>query len=271
MIAQLEASSLCERIQRTVIGSAGMERDDVELAHAFVELADTLTDAYDVVEHLHTLASRCVELVDVDAAGVLLNDSGDRLRMISSSHESPHLVDLLELLSNEGPGYEAFHRGELVSCPDLSQPTDSRHRLSVAAICDGYASVHALPMRLREQRIGSVMLFRVRTGALDPHESAIAQALTDVATIGMLQQRAQARQELLTGQLQTALNSRVVIEQAKGVLAERRSLFMEQAFDELRSFARSHNRRLSDVAYAVVRNAPDVIPLMERSPSRRTG
>jgi len=241
------------------------------LARTFVELADTLTEGYDAIEHLHMLAGRFVELLDLDDAGILLNGSGDTLRMAVTSREHPGLVELVEMQSDEGPGLDAFRSGEAVTSADLNSAVQTWPRFAPTAIRAGYAAVHALPMRLRVQRIGAVVLLRTRSSAMDADDAAIAQALADVATIGMVQHRVHAQQELLTGQLQTALNSRVVIEQAKGVLAERRSMFMEQAFEELRTFARSHNRRLSEVAYAVVQNAPDVTALTGRSPAQRTG
>lgn len=244
---------------------------ELGLARTFVDLADTLADGYDAIEHLHVLAGRYVELLDLDDAGILLNGSGDTLRVVATSREHPDVVELVELQSQEGPGLDAYHRGEAVASDDLAHAGRTWPRFAPTAVGAGYGSVYALPMRLREQRIGAVVLLRTRAGAMDADDAAIAQALADVATIGMVQHRVHAQQELLTGQLQNALNSRVVIEQAKGVLAERRSLFMEQAFEELRTFARSHNRRLSDVAYAVVQNAPDVIALTRRPPVQRTG
>ena len=116
----------------------------------------------------------------------------------------------------------------------------------------GYRAVHALPMRLREETIGALNLFRVHPGALRAPSCASGQALADVATIGILQERAIRRREVLAEQLQVALNSRVIIEQAKGILAERGRLDMAQAFALLRGHARSNNRRLSDLARGVV-------------------
>ena len=243
----------------------------LSLARTFVELADTLADGYDAVEHLHILAGRYVELLDIDDAAILLNGSGDALRMVATSREHLALVELVELQTEEGPGLDAYHCGEAVSSDDLAYADKTWPKFAPTALRAGYASVHALPMRLRDQRIGAVVLLGAPPRSIEPDDAAVAQALADVATIGMVQHRVRAHQEILTGQLQTALNSRVVIEQAKGVLAERRSLFMEQAFEELRSFARSHNRRLSEVAYAVVRNAPDVTALTGQSPAQRTG
>jgi transcriptional regulator with GAF, ATPase, and Fis domain len=224
------------------------------LAEAFVALADTLVDDFDVVDFLHELTVRCAEVLGVSAAGVLLADQRGALRAVAASTEQTRLLELLQSQTNQGPCPECFHTGRRVAVADLSAPTAATRwpRFVAEARQTGFASVHAIPMRLRTDIIGALNLFGTQPGALDEETIRLAQALADVATIGLLQARAIRQRETLAEQLQTALNSRVVIEQAKGVIAERRRLDMDQSFVLLRSTARTTNRRLSDLARAVV-------------------
>jgi GAF domain-containing protein len=237
-----------------------------ELVRTFVELSDTLADDFDISEFLHLLARRFVDLLDVDASGVMLGDHRGELQLIATSTERPELVDLIEHQRDEGPCLDAYRKGEAFSSADLRYAEISWPRFARAATRLSFAAVHAFPMQLRAETIGTTCLLRRRVGALSRGDLEIARALGDIATIAILQHRGRSQREVLASQLQTALNSRVIIEQAKGVLAERRQLFMDEAFNEMRGFARSHNRRLTDVAYAVVRNEPEVGPLT-RPPS----
>ena len=225
-----------------------------QLAEAFVALADTLVDDFDVVDFLHELTVRCAQVLGVAAAGVLLTDQRGALRVVAASTEQTRLLELLQLQTDQGPCPECFHTSRPVAVADLSTPTAARRwpGFVTEARHIGFASVHALPMRLRTDVIGALNLFGTQPGALDEDTIQLAQALADVATIGLLQARAIHQRETLAEQLQTALNSRIVIEQAKGVLAERRNVDMDQSFTLLRSAARTNNRRLSELARAVV-------------------
>jgi transcriptional regulator with GAF, ATPase, and Fis domain len=223
-----------------------------QLAEAFVEIADTLVDDFDVIEFLHQLTVRCAQVLGVSAAGVLLADQRGALRVVAASTEQTRLLELLQLQTDQGPCPECFHTGRPVAVADLTTATERWPRFVTAARQVGFASVHAVPMRLRTDVIGALNLFDAQPGALDEDTLRLAQALADVATIGLLQARAIRHREILAEQLQTALNSRVVIEQAKGVIAERRHVDMDQSFTLLRSTARTNNRRLSDLARAVV-------------------
>ena len=223
-----------------------------QLAEAFVELADTLVDDFDVVDFLHQVTVRCAQVLGVSAAGVLLTDQRGALRVVAASTEQTRLLELLQLQTDQGPCPESFHTGRPISVADVSAEAGRWPRFAEEARRFGIASVHALPMRLRTEVIGTLNLFGARPGALDEGTLRLGQALADVATIGLLQARSIRLRETLAEQLQTALNSRIVIEQAKGVVAERRNLDMDQSFALLRDTARSSNRRLSELARAVV-------------------
>jgi transcriptional regulator with GAF, ATPase, and Fis domain len=223
-----------------------------QLAEVFVELADTLVDDFDLIDFLHRLTVRCVELLGVSAAGLLLTDQRGALQVVAASTEQTRLLELLQLQTDEGPCPECFHTGRPVTVTDLSVATDRWPRFHAAAGQIGFASVHALPMRLRTDIIGALNLFDTRPGALSAGTIRLGQAMADVATIGLLQARAISQRDALAEQLQTALNSRVIIEQAKGVIAERRQMDMDQSFALLRSTARGTNRRLADLSRAVV-------------------
>jgi GAF domain-containing protein len=228
-----------------------MPREDL-LARTFVELADTLVDAFDVVDLLTLLVDRCVEVLDVSAAGLMLAAPEGDLRLAASSSERMRLVELLELQSHEGPCLDCFRTGEPVFNEDLTKAGSSWPKLAPVALDAGFGSVHALPMRLRGHVIGALNLFRAGRGALGPSDLLAGQALADIATIAILQHRATLEAQVLNQQLNVALNSRIVIEQAKGVLAERAGLDLDQSFSRLRGHARNHNLRLADVAQSVI-------------------
>jgi transcriptional regulator with GAF, ATPase, and Fis domain len=225
------------------------------LATTFVELADTLVADFDVVDFFHVLVGRCVELIGASAAGIMLVDHHDNLRLIASSAEQSRLLELFELEAEQGPCVACYREGQATTDPDLTQP-DSRWPLfAEQARLAGFAAAHALPLRLRQQIIGVLNLFYSTPGELDPDDATISQSMADVATIGLLQERVIRKQGVLVEQLQTALNNRIVIEQAKGVLAERRHISTDAAFDRLRSYSRNHRLLLSEVARDVVSGA----------------
>jgi GAF domain-containing protein len=224
------------------------------LASAFVELADTLVDDYDVIDVLDLLVAHSVTLLAADAAGILLVDARDRLRVVASSNEESDWTELLQVQTDEGPCVDCVRSGEPVTVHDLDEAATRWPRF-VAALArrsGTYRSVHALPLRLRGEAIGGMNLFHSRPGPLPEADLRLGQALADIATIGILQERAVRHGEIVTEQLQTALNSRVIVEQAKGVLAQTGGLTMETAFGRMRHHARSHNLLLVDVARRVV-------------------
>jgi GAF domain-containing protein len=224
---------------------------ETELADVFVEIADTLVDDFDVIEFLHVLCERCVQVLGVSAAGLLLTDGQDTLQVVAASSERTRLLELFQLQTDDGPCVECFRSGQPVSVPDMT--VDGRWpRFAAAAAKAGFAAVHAVPMRLRTEVIGALNFFNAQPGEIDTETLRIGKALADVATIGLLHQRAIRRSDVLTEQLQGALNSRVLIEQAKGVIAERMHVDVEEAFVVLRTRARSSNRRLVELAQAVI-------------------
>jgi transcriptional regulator with GAF, ATPase, and Fis domain len=221
------------------------------LIRTLVELADTLVDDFDVVDLLTLLSTRCVEVLDVAAAGIMLAAAEGDLRVVASSNETMRLVELFELQSDEGPCVDCFRTGVLVTRDDLATATDSWPNFASVAMKAGFQSAHALPMRLRGSVIGALNLFRSEIGALEEGDVLAAQALADVATIAILQHRVGLEANLLNEQLNEALNSRIVIEQAKGVVAERAGVDTDEAFRRLRSYARGNNLLLADVAREV--------------------
>jgi transcriptional regulator with GAF, ATPase, and Fis domain len=240
---------------------------DERLTQAFVELADTLVADFDLMEFLHTLTERCVELLDVDAAGLLLADQRGSLRLVAASTDQAQVLELFQLQDEEGPCLDCYRGGQVVTLTNISdqEPTRRWPRFSAAATEMGFAGVHAIPMRLREDIIGTLNLFRTTPNGLDTDGARVARALVDVATIGILQERAVRHQEMVTEQLQAALNSRVVIEQAKGILAERHDLNPDEAFTVLRRYARSHNRRLAELGREVINGTVDITADTEAS------
>lgn len=222
------------------------------LARVFVELADTLVAQFDVIDFMHTLTDRCVELLGADAAGLMLADQRGHLRVIASSAESARLVEVFELQHSEGPCLDCFHSGRPVVNLDEAQMGARWPGFAAQALELGFRSAHALPMRLREEVIGAVNLFTRASRRLGDDDIAVGQAMADVATIGLLHERVGRQKELLAEQLQMALNSRVLIEQAKGVLAERSRITPTEAFVVMRSYARRQRRPLTSVAAAVV-------------------
>jgi GAF domain-containing protein len=232
------------------------------LSETFVELADTMVVGFDVIDFLHMLTDRSVRLLDASEAGLLLADPRGELRVVAASSERARLLELFQIQSDQGPCLDCFRTGQPVAVADLGAATRRWPRFAPAAQEAGFAAVQALPMRLRDQIIGALNLFRATPGVFDLADMRVGQALADVATISLLNERSLRRSETLNEQLQTALNSRVTIEQAKGKLAERMQLDMDQAFSVLRRYARTRNVRLSDLARAFV-DGSEALPGLE--------
>jgi len=235
------------------------QREEI-LARAFVDVADTLVADFDVVDFLTVLAMRCVELFELSEAALLLADPQRGLQVAASSSHEMYVLELFEVQHEDGPSVDCYRLGEPVLCDDLHTALARWPRFARKALDSGWTSAHALPMHLRNDLIGSLNLLRAETGSLPDTDLVAAQALADVATIGILQHRAAEEHRLLAEQLQYALHSRVAVEQAKGVLAEHTGLDMDDAFSALRQYARNHNVGLVVLAHAVVERR---IPLAE--------
>lgn len=227
------------------------------LAETFVELADTMVADFDFVEFVSLLTTRCVDVLGVGAAGVLLADQPGQLRMVAASSEETRVLELFALQHAEGPCLECYRTGTAVVVPDLDDAARRWPRFADAVRSAGFAAVQALPMRLRADTIGALSLVHATAGSIDAGSTRIAQAMAGVATIGLLRERAMREQEELAGQLQAALHSRVLIEQAKGIVAERLKIDMDAAFVTIRGYARQRNQLLSTVAQAVVEGSID--------------
>jgi transcriptional regulator with GAF, ATPase, and Fis domain len=223
------------------------------IADAFVQLADTLVAEFDVLDFLHVLVERAVELLDADAGGIMLADQRGGLEVMAASSHEVRLLELFELQNEEGPCLEAFRTGVAVSRPDPAAMRATWPAFTARIEEAGFASAQAVPMRLRDEVIGALNVFRVAPGALGDADAKLARALADIGTISLLQERGARTRDRLAEQLQGALNSRVLIEQAKGVLAERSGLEVGQAFTALRDHARRNGIPLAEVADAVVR------------------
>jgi GAF domain-containing protein len=222
------------------------------IVQTFVELADTMVDDFDVIDFLHRVSARCVELLDCDEAGVLLADAAGILRVMASSSERAHALELMQAQTDEGPCFECFTRGEAVSSEDLEADRGRWPAFSPAAVARGFCSVHALPMRVRGETVGALNLFRAATGTLDAPDVPVAQGMADIAAVGLMQERSMRESREVVQQLQGALTSRVLIEQAKGVLAERAQISLDTAFARMRGYARTNNLKISGVARSLL-------------------
>ena len=234
------------------------------LADIFVTLADTLVSDFDVADLFNDLAGACVELLDVSAAGLMLADPRGQLRVMASSSERARVLELMEIQNDEGPCLVCHATGTAVIVDDVAVDRDRWPTFAAEALGLGFRAAYALPMRLRDESIGALNLFHHDPGTVTLAALRIGQGLADIATIAILQRRALERGHELNDQLQEALNSRIVIEQAKGVLAERLKSDMPTAFGALRNYARRTNSRLSDVARAVVAGELSVQRLTDR-------
>jgi GAF domain-containing protein len=230
---------------------------EAELVQSLVEIADTLVDDYDIVDMLTGVADRCVSLLGASAAGVMLGSPAGSLGLVASSSEAMRLLELFELQAQEGPCLDAYRTGELVGPESLQAGAGRWPRFSAAALQAGFKSALALPLRLREATLGALNLLQ---GTPDPMAEAdiiVAQAFADLAALSITHHRASAEAQRLSEQLSAALTSRVVIEQAKGVISERAGVDLTEAFARLRRYARNHNLRLTDVAQAAIDGSLD--------------
>ncbi len=222
------------------------------LTDVFIEVADTLVADFDLIEFLHSVARHAADITGAAAAGVMLSGPDGALHHVGASSEDARLLELFQIQNGEGPCLDCFTTGRPVVVPDLALATERWPDFAPRAVTAGIVSVHAFPMRLRERVIGGLNVFQTSRQELRAEDAKVVQALADVATISLIQEQAVARAEVLTEQLQVALNSRIVVEQAKGAVARTFDITVDEAFELLRGHARSSRRRLTDVAHEVV-------------------
>lgn len=228
-----------------------MARESI-LIESIVELADNLVDNFDVIDLLTMLSYRCADVLDVDAAGVMLSAPGGELQFVAASSESMTVLELFQIQAKEGPCVDCFATGEAVVSERLTDPDERWPHFSPRALAQGFHSAYCLPMHLRGRTIGALNLFSNREGPLSPDDVTLAQGLADVATIAILQHRTSLDASMLNGQLSYALNSRIVIEQAKGMISQTMNCDMNEAFRTLRNFSRNKNLGLTLVAGQIV-------------------
>ena len=230
------------------------------VARVFVELTDTLVDEFDALDLMHTLTDRSVELLDADAAALILSDQRGNLEVVASTSHEAQVLELFVVQSSEGPCLDCVRSGQPMVNIDLAEVAARWPNFTAAAAAAGFRSTHAVPLRLRGKVIGAMSLFCVDQSRLDEDDIALGQALADVATVGLLQERAARQQEIVVEQLQNALNSRVLIEQAKGALSERAGVSVDEAFALMRNHSRNHMTPLSKVAFAVIGGTLELDP-----------
>jgi GAF domain-containing protein len=235
---------------------AEMTREQ-RIVASFVELADTMVEDFDVVELLHNLVARCVELLDCCEGGLLLVDGAGILRVIASSSECSDALNLFQSQSGEGPCFECYQGGQQVFSEDLEAEVSRWAQFAPAALRQGFRSVHAVPMRVRGDTIGALNLFRAGRGRMPDRDMELGQGLADIASMALVQERAVRESRHVAQQLQDALNSRVTIEQAKGILAERAQISVDDAFAQLRAYARRSNHSLSNVGRELIEGRLD--------------
>lgn len=223
-----------------------------EIMRSLIDLADIMVDDFDIVEHLTGLAERCVSVLEVAAAGVMLAAPSGDLRLVASSSEAMRVVEMFELQAEEGPCLDAFRTGHQVSQENLSSGTGRWPQFATVAVEAGFQAAFAVPLRLRDSTIGALNLFNDEQTPMSEEDMRVARAFADLATISVVQHRASAETQLVNEQLSQALTSRILIEQAKGVIFERAGTDMAEAFSRLRNYARSNNLLLTDVAQAAI-------------------
>ncbi len=223
-----------------------------DVVRVLVQMADTLVDDYDVVDLLTGMADRSVTMLGASAAGVMLASPACALGLVASSSEAMRLLELFELQAREGPCLDAFRSGELVRHEILTAGSGRWPSFSSAALAAGFRSAIAIPLRLRQATVGALNLLNTSHEPMDEADVIVARAFADLAAVGIIQHRASAEAQRVNEQLSAALNSRVVIEQAKGVLSERAGVDLAEAFTRMRAYARNRNLRLTEVAQAAV-------------------
>ena len=219
---------------------------------AFVRVAGTLVDSYDVLDLLSTLMNTCTDLLGVQAGGILIADGSGQLELVASTSEEAEIVEIMIVAAGAGPCVDCFTTGKVVSVADIEADAGGWPRFRRTALDQGFRATHATPLRLHGEVIGAMNLLSTRVGAFSARDSQLAQALADVATVGILHEHSFREPGLVAAQLHLALDTRILVEQAKGVLAQVRTCTMTEAFTALRSYSREHDITLRAAAEGVV-------------------
>ncbi|MFE2376590.1 GAF and ANTAR domain-containing protein [Streptomyces sp. NPDC059398] len=225
-----------------------------QVSDVFVQVADSLIDDFDLIEFLEGLCAHCVALLDVSAAGILLANEKGLLHTVAASDENTHLLELFAVQHDQGPCLDCYRTRDARSNIDLHDPSDTGAWPAFAdkARRSGFQISHVFPLRLRNRAVGAMNLFHTSRQSLSTQDASLAQALADVATIAILQQRDLGHEQMEKSQLQHALSSRIVVEQAKGILAERWTVDPSTAYNALRVYARTHQLRISDCSRQII-------------------
>ena len=239
------------------------------LAEVMVEISDTLVDDFDLMAFFYTLTRHAAELLDAAEVGLMATDAAGELTFVAASHERAETLELFQLQAREGPCLDTFHSGKAVTNVELATATERWPEFAPRSVEAGFTVVHALPMHLRHEVVGCLNVFTGPARVISESQLAIVQALADVATISMLQGRALQQANVLADQLQRALDSRVVIEQAKGALAQIHRTDADAAFEILRGYARRHHHKLTELARACLTHPEEFPELMRASPEVR--
>lgn len=234
------------------------ETRERDIVRSFMALSDSLVDDFDVLDLVTRLTQDCARLLDVAAAGLLLADPRGELHLLAATSEHARSLEVFQLQREEGPCLDCYHSGRAVNVADLSAETERWPQFAAAASREGFASVHAIPMRLKQETLGALGLFGTTPGDLDPEDLNLAQSLAHVAMIAILQENRSTTSATLAPRLQAAVASRAAFETAKGVLAEVHGLDIDEAAARLRRYAQEHGQHLTDVARAAVSGPPAV-------------
>jgi hypothetical protein len=224
---------------------------EADLLATLVQLADTMVDDYDQFDLLNDMAAACVRILDTDTAGLSLAHKGE-LGYVTGSDEQMRVIELFQAAHQEGPCVDAFRSGQPVHAPDISAHVDRWPQWAPRALELGFRAADAIPLVLRHESIGALNLYSRRVRSLDERDVQAGMALADMATIGILHDRAHRQGQVVQSQLEVALQSRIIIEQAKGVISEREGIDPHEAFERLRQYARSGNLKLLETAQRIV-------------------
>ncbi|MFJ8827480.1 GAF and ANTAR domain-containing protein [Streptomyces sp. NPDC102467] len=245
-----------------------------QLARAFVALADTVSPGFDPLALFETLVGDCVQLLDVQASAVMMADARGGLRTMAASDEQAAFLELLQLQTGRGPCMQCYRSKTPVHVTDLEQAKDQWPRLVSAALDAGFRSMHALPLRVHEQIIGAVNLFRTSPGNMNADDTAVGQALADIAALSLLNWTNEApRDGDIITRVQSAIVAKATVEMAKGMIARYGGLSIPDASTALHAYTQRRQARLSETAQALTERTLDLAEIISetaRPQSRRT-